>query len=762
MKKILSLIIIFGFGLHSIVHAHNINQQILTDSLRAYAARYTVLDARVRIKSIRQSKNHVSIETNQSLSCLPYTPQRVKEIKNIVRKVAMLNGNTHVDIYTDGYEIEQLIGNHYLPKQHRRRAYTINNEEKPLVKNTTLPYSAPRGLENKYIALWASHGRFYDQKQQRWRWQRANLLETVEDLLTSSFTMPFLVPMLENAGAIVIQPRERDTQINEVVMESNEAVGNDRQAWFFPKIPVDGNYAVYAWWEQDKNAADNVTYTILHDEYETPIQVNQHMGGHTWIYLGTYFFRAGQNENTGVRITGLGNNNKERLQHCRMKFGGGMGNIARGIDSTDTVNMTTSGLPRWMEGSRYWLQYAGIPDSVVMFTEGKNDYTDDFSCRGRWLNYLCGGSPAHPDSTGLRIPLNVGLAFHTDAGTYMGDTTVGTLTIYTDRNNDKKQYLPTGNSRLTIRDYAERVQTQVVEDIRKTFAPEWNRRELRNSSYSETRNPEIPTIILELLSHQNLADMKYGHDPRFKFTVARAVYKGILKYLADQYDYEYVVQPLPVNSFALQRIGKDSIKLSWKATYDTIEPTAVPGYYIVYEQHNEGSWSHGIKVQKNSVTLPIQTGRHTAYRVAAGNNGGISLPSETLAAYVAPNEKGTALIINGFTRVSAPQYIYYKDSVDGFNPSKYGIAYGKDISFTGKQYEFNRMLKWISDDNPGYGASNQDYNLTLEIGNTFDYPILHGKAIARTGYSYVSQSIQYAENHGIDTSYSFVDLILGK
>jgi len=37
-------------------------------------------------------------------------------------------------------------------------------------------------------------------------------------------------------------------------------------------------------------------------------------------------------------------------------------------------------------------------------------------------------------------------------------------------------------------------------------------------------------MLLELLSHQNLADMKYGIDPRFKFLVSRAIYKGMLRY----------------------------------------------------------------------------------------------------------------------------------------------------------------------------------------------------------------------------------------
>ena len=46
-------------------------------------------------------------------------------------------------------------------------------------------------------------------------------------------------------------------------------------------------------------------------------------------------------------------------------------------------------------------------------------------------------------------------------------------------------------------------------------------------------------MLLELLSHQNLADQSYGLDPRFRFHVSRAVYKGILKYLSYNSGSEY-------------------------------------------------------------------------------------------------------------------------------------------------------------------------------------------------------------------------------
>ena len=92
------------------------------------------------------------------------------------------------------------------------------------------------------------------------------------------------------------------------------------------------------------------------------------------------------------------------------------------------------------------------------------------------------------------------------------------------------------------RNFADWVQTQVTEDVRH-IAPQWTRRQLLEANYCESRVPVVPSMLIELLSHKNMADMKYGLDPKFRFVVARAVYKGILKYLNGKHA---VVQPLPV------------------------------------------------------------------------------------------------------------------------------------------------------------------------------------------------------------------------
>ena len=54
-----------------------------------------------------------------------------------------------------------------------------------------------------------------------WEWQRPRLFCTTEDLFTQSFVIPYIIPMLENAGAIVYTPRERDWQRNEVIVDND-------------------------------------------------------------------------------------------------------------------------------------------------------------------------------------------------------------------------------------------------------------------------------------------------------------------------------------------------------------------------------------------------------------------------------------------------------------------------------------------------------------------------------------------------------------
>lgn len=100
---------------------------------------------------------------------------------------------------------------------------SLNIEYKgaPWVKKISRPNEISRGLQDRHIALWQSHGIYYKNDKGEWGWQRPRLFCTTEDMFTQSFILPYVIPMLENAGAIVYTPRERDTQKNEIIVDND-------------------------------------------------------------------------------------------------------------------------------------------------------------------------------------------------------------------------------------------------------------------------------------------------------------------------------------------------------------------------------------------------------------------------------------------------------------------------------------------------------------------------------------------------------------
>ena len=812
MKRTITIILL---AIATCLPAMAIDKQALADTLSHFVHQRAFAE-NVTISNIRVKNSYVTLYTNKALSVVSLSDQEVQDLRRLVSQMIYGHHNGKVTIYTDGYEIGELVTSLYRHRAKNAR-YTLPATTQ-WVTNTSRPYNAKQGLDGKHIALWGSHGQYFHQSTESWRWQRAKVWTTVEDLYTTSYTMPFLVPMLENAGAVVVQPRERDTQTFEQVVDDSQATLRGQWAigegagWanpsthllegdnpftkgrytmevkcedktkgeviYTPSLPT-GEYAVYVSYKTLPNSTSKAQYTIVHKGQKTTFSVNQKMGGGTWVYLGTFAFGPDQ-ANNYVSVAAIANG-KEIVTTDAVKFGGGMGSVARYkqpdsfenvpsskdlpesdavmIDSAQLLanqaNAVTSGLPRYIEAARYWMQYSGIPDSIYNYTDSKNDYVDDYAARGIWVNYLAGGSAANPNEPGLGIPLHASLAFHTDAG--VKDEVVGTLIIYKDYDDDKNKNFPTGKSRIVARDLADYMQTQIVEDMRAIYAPEWTRRQLNNSSYAEARHPKVPAVLLELLSHQNMTDMKYGLDPRVRFTISRAMYKSFLKFIHEQYGTEYVVQPLPVNKMAINRQA-ETMKVTWQATEDALEPTATPTYYIVYTRTNDGDWDNGTRVTTPEYTFTPEKGIRYDICVAAGNAGGLSFKGETLSAYIAPEEKGNVLIVNGFTRVSGPEW--WSDSIyGGIRPMSHTVPYGKGVNYIGEVYDFDSRNEWKTDDNCGWGMCYSDHMDHPTVGNTFDYPALHGKTLTEMGYSYVSTSVAALDSIA---GYDLVDVILGK
>ena len=456
-----------------------------------------------------------------------------------------------------------------------------------------------------------------------------------------------------------------------------------------------------------------------------------------------------------------------------VRFGGGMGNIARRryTDPSDSVSFAEvpyiSGLPRSAEAARYWLQWAGADSTVYYQQEGKDDYKDDFMSRGDWVEWVSRGSRVNPSGIGgLGIPIDLSIGFHSDAGVTPNDSLIGTLAIYTYK-SEGKTTLPAGEDRLTSRMFADIVQTQIVNDLREQFDTLWARRCIWDRAYRESRTPSCPAMLLELLSHQNFADMKYGLDPSFRFAVGRSVYKGVLKYLSNRFGCEYIVQPLPVRNLAVDFGEAGKAVVSWEPVEDPMEPTAQAKGYTVYKRIGEGEFDYGTVVTngKCSFEVDIVPGKVNSFKVVAWNEGGRSFPSETVSIGIPATGivDSHILIVNNFDRVSGPAWFDSGERAGFDNRTDSGVPHMKDITFVGEMYNFRRSEDWVSNARPGFGASYTDMAGEVVAGNTFDYPSIHGKAMLSAGYAFCSCSNErFEEDASVYADAWAIDLICGK
>ncbi|MBD5204706.1 MAG: xanthan lyase [Bacteroidales bacterium] len=827
----------------------------------------------LRINSVKPDSRSrtAKVSLNENFTYLPVTQELIADLRKSVSEV--------LPDSLRGYSVNLSVGNRNLsyyitkvdklPENHRKNI--------PFVVATEPYVNARKGMQGDILALWHSHGRYFRPASAAWMWQRGFLFETIEDTYTMSYMLPFIVPMVENAGGYVLLPRERDINRHEVIVDNDTndegeiysqphyremngarrwetgqgegfiydlpdfrdtenpfengtyrqtttiKSGSPSAAAWYADIPEDGEYAVYVSYKTLPNSTEDARYTVNYSGGSKEFKVNQTMGGGTWIYLGTFPLEAGYSDTEPVvTLSNVSDKADGRIVTAdAVKIGGGMGNIARSarrsdvyydpstpdtglalaqaekeaqeaideaeeddddssedsgddIDANDTPRDTsvpatplsemkkgpaptfrTSGMPRYLEGARYWLQWAGMPERIYSPYHGADDYKDDYTSRGHWVNYLAGGSRVLPGREGLNIPIDMVLALHSDAGKRADDSFVGTLGIYYTNNGDTYR---DGTARINSRMLTDMVMRQITTDIRQTFEPRWTRRSMWDKTYVEARVPEVPTTLIELMSHQNFADMQYGLDPAFRFMVGRAIYKAMGRFVAERKGREFVVQPLPVKDFAIQRIKKGHYRLSWMPTPDRLEPTAVATRYIIEERSGDELGFHKVG-ETTSTHFDIKTKDHEihSFRVIAANEGGVAFAGETLALREGEDDKTPVMIINGFTRVSAPSH-FSSEGRAGFNSEEdFGVPYIRDISFSGHQTEYRRGA------GESFGRSASNYVDKVIAGNTFDYPYEHGKALAAAGRGFVSSSAGAVESGSVKLSdYKTVDLILGK
>lgn len=783
----------------------------LADYIENYnrnATCYTSYD-RVTVEdlSVNAEERKVYIYLSEGFLGQPFTPESVQSInENIKQRLPKGLKGYEVVVYADGTPIEMLVPVNLAKSEDPSRVYGKKEQKvHPWVQREGLPYTISRGLWGRHLCLWASHGKYYSNRAQKWVWQRPRLFCTTEDLFTQTIVIPYLIPMLQNAGACVFTPRERDWQKNEVFVDNDTPdtnglyqEANGKQEWtdggvgfaykrayyqdgdnpfvegtsrmaesvtgrkpvscavWRPVIAEEGDYAVYVSYRTYPNSIDDAHYVVRHQGIDTPFTVNQQMGGGTWVYLGTFRFGAGDLDNNCVLLTNQSESRGVVSADC-VRFGGGMSNIVRSDSSMSYA--LASGLPRFLEAARYSVQWYGFPQEVY-HVKDNDDYGDDINARPGAENYLGRGSFYLPGDSGLCVPIELSMALHSDAGYRKDSSIVGSLGIYTTDFYDG--VTGAALSRLTSRDLADIVMTQVYGDLNSTFG-QWTRRQMYNRNYGETREPQYPAIILEMLSHQNWSDMRMAHDPYFKFTLARAIYKGILRYLSAVHKCEAVVQPLPVNSLSgILDMSRRKVRLSWKPTPDMLDGTAQPTKYVIYTSRGGTGFDNGTPVDARStaVDIDVEPGVTYRFRVCAVNSGGESMPSEEVCCHMATEDAPHILIVDGFQRVAGPK-AFNSISESGFDMSQdAGVADVKTPGYCGYQLYFGKD-GCGKENSTGHGYSGSELEGMILAGNTHDWSTVHAREILQGGQYNISSTVASACSEIDARQFDLADFVFG-
>jgi N-acetylmuramoyl-L-alanine amidase len=623
-------------------------------------------------------------------------------------------------------------------------------------------------LAGKVVYFSPGHGFYWSDPSVlgRWATQRGVTHGVVEDFVNAEAVAHYLVPLLLNAGATVFTVRETDMQPHRVVVDAEaggstategggiyeefgawqdstvagyraglgpiadasnpHARGKNRvaattsgpgapEARFTPKIPADGQYAVYITYSQDASRARDAHYLVRHAGGESHVRVNQERHGATWVLLGSWRFRSGQDAAVGS-VSLIADSKLEPgdfVSADAVRFGGGLGEIVRGDGSGPAAGLT-SGRPRWEECSRYAIQSNGAPESV--WNSSSDDHSDDVTARSRyaaWQN--------EPGEDAVYV------SWHTNAP----DGGRGTSTYVYGPNPVNGSYNFTGAPGSD--DLANLLQDEIVNDIRASFVPGWQDRGVYSAYFGElnpSHNSEMPSALVEAAFHATEADAVQLREPRFRFVLARAFQQAIIKYFANRDGLPVRLLPDPPSALSVRAEGPTSARLRWSAP-----PTDTQGFagdaatgYVIYRSRDGRAFDDGLPLASASTSAlltDLPTGVPTFFRLSATNAGGESLPSSTVGVLLpCAGAKTEAMVVQGFYRLD-----FSSEPREELGPFGLGVL---------ARFRQTAM-------------------------NTYDYVVEHGLALAAAGVPFDSaEAAAVVAGDAPLQSYRFVDWQLGE
>jgi len=508
-----------------------------------------------------------------------------------------------------------------------------------------IPFSG--SLTGKVIITSPGHGYMWDESY--WRLQRGNCCGLIEDMSNAEVVDWYLIPYIEHAGGRVYSVRERDMNLNEVVVDNDSGAplytetgnwiqssstgyqeGGYRYTTVAPQgqptatatwqadISEPGRYPVWIFYRAGTNRATDAHYRIHHSDGMTGFYINQQENNMRWLYVGTYHFAPGQNHRLEL-LNDSAMTSEFNVITDAVRFGSGIGDVSLGG--------TPSGKPRWQEGCGAWTQYAGAPSSVWSL--------NDVTCRPSYANWQGG---------------DVYISIHSNAA----GNAICSETQCTGTARGTDTYIYDGGATPGSEEFQALVQQNVVRDLKALWDPNWVDRGLKQANFGELRVLEtMPGALIEMAFHDANDDNVFLQNPYWRHDTARAIYKAILRFLKGD---DAVVLPLPLKALTVAYDGGDDVIVSWTPRPDPLEPTAdADGYrvYISTEVQGRGSSVEPYTTTGSSITIPVadlEPDTIHYVRVAAYNSGGEALISEPVTMRIVPGNTAQVLIVNGFSR----------------------------------------------------------------------------------------------------------------
>lgn len=497
----------------------------------------------------------------------------------------------------------------------------------------------PQGaLAGKNVILSPGHG--YQIRNGVWVWQRPLLHQIREGIHTNEVMME-VARHLASAGARVESCRERSYQTAEVVVDETDAGYRETGNWtsssfaarrhgatyryaqvaaqesataeFTPTLPRAGRYPVYVWYTQGSNRTGDALYRVHHAGGVSEVRRSQGGYGGHWTFLGEWYFEAGTRGK--VVVSNQGSDPTKFVIVDAVRFGGGVG---------------ASGQARWREGAKAFIHHKG-------FSSTRGGVT----IRPEYATWLAGGYTGRWRDDFMLVSL------HTNAGGGRGTVCFS----FGDGRNGigPAGYHPTTPSPLRsasdrLRD---RLQAELVRGFREHVDPNWRDRGTGWANFGQLRESRtMPSCLIELAFHDSAEDAAHLRNSRYRRVSARAIYKAILRSFVPN----ATVTPLPPQQLRIENLGGGEVRISWAATPDPLEPSAVPNGYKVYLSRNGLGWDDGVELQSSSyVVKGLQEGDTIYAKVSGTNAGGEGLAGRVGGARVG-EPQARALLVDGFTR----------------------------------------------------------------------------------------------------------------